>query len=161
MKLPDTSSETSMFLRIIDNHQVQIYDEVNNMVQGGALNERAGENAVRGMGEDALPVGQGMGKADGGGGGTSGGNPVLRGFLSPTEDINAVVTRIGATPLELVDTTGNPQFFSFALEQARQTNPNDLMTSGKTVEELSQPGNVTFMGKDGLGWRTCRRRRRN
>ena len=94
-------------------------------------------------------------------GGTSGGNPVLRGFLSPTEDINAVVTRIGAMPLELVDTTGNPQFFSFALEQARQTNPNGLMTSGKTVEELSQPGTVTFMCKYGLGWRTCRRRWRN
>ncbi|MDY5007047.1 hypothetical protein [Candidatus Allofournierella merdipullorum] len=150
VKLPDTSSDTRKFLRSIDNQQAQVYDEVNNMVQGGALNERTGENAVRGMAEDALPVGQGMGTADGGRGKASGGDSVLRQFLTPSENINAAVERTGATPLELVDTTGNPQFFSFALEQARQTNPNGLMVSGKTVEELSQPGTVTFMSKDGL-----------
>ena len=150
VKLPDTSSDTRKFLRSIDNQQAQVYDEINNMAQGGALNERTGENAVRGMGEDALPLGQGMGTADGGRGQTSVGDSVLRQFLTPSENINAAVERTGATPLELVDTTGNPQFFSFALEQARQTNPNGLMVSGKTVEELSQPGTVTFMSKDGL-----------
>ncbi len=150
VKLPDTSSETRKFLRSIDNQQAQVYDEVNNMVQGGALNERTGENAVRGMAEDALPVGQGMGTADGGRGKASVGDSVLRQFLTPSENINEAIKRSGATPLELVDTTGNPQFFSFALEQARQTNPNGLMVSGKTVEELSQPGTVTFMSKDGL-----------
>lgn len=150
VKLPDTSSDTRKFLRSIDNQQAQVYDEITNMAQGGALNERTGKNAVRGMAEDALPVEQRMGATDGVGRRISGGNPVLRGFLSPTENINAAVARIGATPLELVDTTGNPQFFSFALEQARQTNPNGLMVSGKTVEELSQPGTVTFMSKDGL-----------
>lgn len=150
VKLPDTSSETRKFLRSIDNQRAQVYDEVNNMAQGGALNERTGENAVRGMGEDALSLGQRMGTADGGRGQAFGGDSVLRQFLTPSDNINAAVERTGATPLELVDTTGNPQFFSFALEQARQTNPNGLMVSGKTVEELSQPGTVTFMSKDGL-----------
>lgn len=150
MKLPDTSSETRKFLRSIDNQQAQVYDEINNMAQGGALNERTGENAVRGMAEDAERSGAGAGNGDVQGRVPAGGNPVLRQFLTPSENINEAIKRSGATPMELVDTTGNPQFFSFALEQARQTNPNGLMVSGKTVEELSQPGTVTFMSKDGL-----------
>ena len=150
VKLPDTSSETRKFLRSIDNQQAQVYDEVNNMAQGGALNERTGENAVRGMAEDAERSGAGAGNGDVQGRVPAGGNPVLRQFLTPSENINEAIKRSGATPMELVDTTGNPQFFSFALEQARQTNPNGLMVSGKTVEELSQPGTVTFMSKDGL-----------
>lgn len=150
VKLPDTSSETRKFLRSIDNQQAQVYDEINNMAQGGALNERTGENAVRGMAEDAERSGAGAGNGDVQGRVPAGGNPVLRQFLTPSENINEAIKRSGATPMELVDTTGNPQFFSFALEQARQTNPNGLMVSGKTVEELSQPGTVTFMSKDGL-----------
>lgn len=150
VKLPDTSSDTRKFLRSIDNQQAQVYDEINNMAQGGALNERTGENAVRGMAEDAERSGAGAGNGDVQGRVPAGGNPVLRQFLTPSENINEAIKRSGATPMELVDTTGNPQFFSFALEQARQTNPNGLMVSGKTVEELSQPGTVTFMSKDGL-----------
>lgn len=150
MKLPDTSSDTRKFLRSIDNQQAQVYDEINNMAQGGALNERTGKNAVRGMAEDAEWSGAGAGNGDVQGRVPAGGNPVLRQFLTPSENINEAIKRSGATPMELVDTTGNPQFFSFALEQARQTNPNGLMVSGKTVEELSQPGTVTFMSKDGL-----------
>lgn len=150
VKLPDTSSETRKFLRSIDNQQAQVYDEVTNMAQGGALNERTGENAVRGMAENAEPGRDGAGNGDVQGRVPAGGNPVLRQFLTPSENINEAIKRSGATPMELVDTTGNPQFFSFALEQARQTNPNGLMVSGKTVEELSQPGTVTFMSKDGL-----------
>lgn len=150
VKLPDTSSETRKFLRSIDNQQAQVYDEITNMAQGGALNERTGENAVRGMAENAEPGRDGAGNGDVQGRVPAGGNPVLRQFLTPSENINEAIKRSGATPMELVDTTGNPQFFSFALEQARQTNPNGLMVSGKTVEELSQPGTVTFMSKDGL-----------
>lgn len=150
VKLPDTSSDTRKFLRSIDNQQAQVYDEINNMAQGGALNERTGENAVRGMAENAEPGRDGAGNGDVQGRVPAGGNPVLRQFLTPSENINEAIKRSGATPMELVDTTGNPQFFSFALEQARQTNPNGLMVSGKTVEELSQPGTVTFMSKDGL-----------
>lgn len=150
VKLPDTSSETRKFLRSIDNQQAQVYDEVNNMAQGGALNERTGENAVRGMAEDAEWSGTTNGDGSFPGWVSVGGNPVLRQFLTPTENINAAIERFGATPLELVDTTGNPQFFSFALEQARRANPHGLMVSGKTVDELSLPGTVTFMSKDGL-----------
>lgn len=83
MKLPDTSSETRKFLRSIDNQQAQVYDEVNNMVQGGALNERTGKNAVRGMAEDAEWSGSGYGNGDVQGRVPAGGNPVLRQFLTP------------------------------------------------------------------------------
>ena len=64
--------------------------------------------------------------------------------------MQAALERSGATPLELRDTTSDPQLFSSALEEARQKNPHGLMVSGKTVEELSQPGTRTFMSSDNM-----------
>ena len=150
VKLPETSSETRRVLREgFDNGQRVAYSETMSST-GGAQNEFTGAERVRSLGEDALPMGQGMGFADGGGGNPADGDSVLRGFLSPTENINNAVARTGATPLELRDTTSEPQLFSSALEQARQNNPHGLMVSGKSVEELTQPGTVTFMSRDGL-----------
>lgn len=150
VKLPETSSETRRVLREgLDNGQRVAYSETMSST-GGAKNEFTGAERVRSLGEDALPMGQGMGFADGGGGNPADGDSVLRGFLSPTENINNAVARTGATPLELRDTTSEPQLFSSALEQARQNNPHGLMVSGKSVEELTQPGTVTFMSRDGL-----------
>ena len=150
MKLPETSSETRRILREgLDNGQKVAYSEAMNST-GGAQGEFTGAERVRGLDENALPVGQGMGFADGSGGQTAGRDSILRGFLSPTENINSAVARTGATPLELRDTTSEPQLFSSALEQARQSNPHGLMVSGKSVEELTQPGTVTFMSQDGL-----------
>lgn len=150
VKLPETSSETRRVLREgLDNGQRVAYSETMSST-GGAQNEFTGAERVRSLGEDALPMGQGMGFADGGGGNPADGDSVLRGFLSPTENINNAVARTGATPLELRDTTSEPQLFSSALEQARQNNPHGLMVSGKSVEELTQPGTVTFMSRDGL-----------
>lgn len=150
VKLPETSSETRRVLREgLDNGPRVAYSGTMSST-GGAQNEFTGAERVRSLGEDALPMGQGMGFADGGGGNPADGDSVLRGFLSPTENINNAVARTGATPLELRDTTSEPQLFSSALEQARQNNPHGLMVSGKSVEELTQPGTVTFMSRDGL-----------
>ena len=150
VKLPETSSETRRILREgLDNGQKVAYSETMNST-GGAQGELAGTERVRGLDENALLVGQGMGFADGSGGQTAGRDSILRGFLSPTENINSAVARTGATPLELRDTTSEPQLFSSALEQARQSNPHGLMVSGKSVEELTQSGTVTFMSQDGL-----------
>lgn len=150
VKLPETSSETRRVLREgLDNGQRVAYSETMSST-GGAQNEFTGAERVRSLGEDALPMGQGMGFADGGGGNPADGDSVLRGFLSPTENINNAVARTGATPLELRDTTSEPQLFSSALEEARQNNLHGLMVSGKSVEELTQPGTVTFMSRDGL-----------
>ena len=117
-------------LLYLDNHQPASYSETTNST-GGAQGEFTGTERVRGLDENTLPVGQGMGFADGSGGQTSGRDSILRGFLNPTENINNAVVRTGATPLELRDTTGEPQLFSSALEQARQSNPHGLMVSGK------------------------------
>ena len=65
-------------------------------------------------------------------------------------ETQATIERSGATPIELRDTTSDPQLFSTALEEARQKNPHGLMVSGKTVEELSQPGTRTFMSADNM-----------
>lgn len=121
-----------------------------NGTNGGVLNESAGAAGVRGVARDTLPLSERDGITDAIGGQTAGGNQVLRGFLTPDENLNQAVARTGATPLELTDTTGDPQLFSSALEQARQANPHGLMVSGKSVEELTQPGTVTFMSRDGL-----------
>ena len=121
-----------------------------NGTNGGVLNESAGETGVRGVAGDTLPLSERDGITDAIGGQTAGGNQVLRRFLTPDENLNQAVARTGATPLELTDTTGDPQLFSSALEQARQANPHGLMVSGKSVEELTQPGTVTFMSRDGL-----------
>lgn len=118
--------------------------------KGGTYDEFGGTEAIRGVAEDTLPMGQRMGLEDGRRGQAAGGDQVLRGFLNADENLNNAVARTGATPLELTDTTGDPQLFSSALEQARQMNPHGLMVSGKSVEELTQPGTVTFMSRDGL-----------
>ena len=97
VKLPETSSETRRVLREgLDNGQRVAYSETMSST-GGAQNEFTGAERVRSLGEDALPMGQGMGFADGGGGNPADGDSVLRGFLSPTENINNVVARTGAT----------------------------------------------------------------
>lgn len=97
MKLPETSSETRRVLREgLDNGQMVAYSETMSST-GGAQNEFTGTERVRSLGEDALPMGQGMGFADGGGGNPADGDSVLRGFLSPTENINNAVARTGAT----------------------------------------------------------------
>lgn len=102
-----------------------------NGVNGGVLNESAGAAGVRGVAGDTLPLSERDGITDAIGGQATGGNQVLRGFLTPDENLNQAVARTGATPLELTDTTGDPQLFSSALEQARQANPHGLMVSGK------------------------------
>ena len=97
VKLPETSSETRRVLREgLDNGQRVAYSETMSST-GGAQNEFTGAERVRSLGEDALPMGQGMGFADGGGGNPADGDSVLRGFLSPTENINNAVARTGAT----------------------------------------------------------------
>lgn len=97
VKLPETSSETRRVLREgLDNGQRVAYSETMSST-GGAQNEFTGAERVRSLGEDALPMGQGMGFADGGGGNPADGDSVLRGFLSLTENINNVVARTGAT----------------------------------------------------------------
>lgn len=97
VKLPETSSETRRVLREgFDNGQRVAYSETMSST-GGAQNEFTGAERVRSLGEDALPMGQGMGFADGGGGNPADGDSVLRGFLSPTENINNAVARTGAT----------------------------------------------------------------
>lgn len=97
VKLPETSSETRRVLREgFDNGQRVAYSETMSST-GGAQNEFTGAERVRSLDEDALPMGQGMGFADGGGGNPADGDSVLRGFLSPTENINNAVARTGAT----------------------------------------------------------------
>lgn len=133
----------------IDQQEIPGYTETE-MSTGGAENGYAGAERIPGMDENALPVGQGMGTEYGRRGEAAGGNQVLRGFLSPDENLNQAVANTGATPLELRDTTSDPQLFSSSLEAARQDNPHGLMVSGKSVEELSQPGTVTFMSPDNM-----------
>lgn len=70
--------------------------------------------------------------------------------MTVSPETQATIERSGATPIELRDTTSDPQLFSTALEEARQKNPHGLMVSGKTVEELSQPGTRTFMSADNM-----------
>jgi hypothetical protein len=78
----------------------------------------------------------------------SGGNEGVRRVLTGSAEIGKAIQEYGATPIELRDTTSDPQLFSSALEAARQANPHGLMVSGKTVEELTQPGTLTFMSPD-------------
>ena len=78
----------------------------------------------------------------------SGGNEGVHRVLTGSAEIGKAIQEYGATPIELRDTTSDPQLFSSALEAARQANPHGLMVSGKTVEELTQPGTLTFMSPD-------------
>lgn len=173
--LPDTSSETRKalkagmqeeipYLRPVDSAENTGYDGTNEAYTGGASYDGTGSQ----RGSVAEPDGEGregisellrdtgngsgtqvgeslMGKRDG-----AEGSQVLRGFLNVSPETQAAVERSGATPLELRDTTSDPQLFSTALEEARQKNPHGLMVSPKTVEELSQPGTRTFMSADNM-----------
>lgn len=175
MTLPETSSATRNalkagmqeeipYLRPVDSAENTGYDGTNETYTGGASDDGAG----RGNGKIAEPNGEGRegipellrdaGNSHGaqaseglvGNWNPSGGTQVLRGFLNVSPETQAAVERSGATPLELRDTTSDPQLFSSALEEARQKNPHGLMVSSKTVEELSQPETRTFMSADNM-----------
>lgn len=175
MTLPETSSATRQalkagmqeeipYLRPVDSAENTGYDGTNETYTGGASDDGTG----RGNGKIAEPNGEGRegipellrdaGNSHGaqaseglvGNWNPSGGTQVLRGFLNVSPETQAAVERSGATPLELRDTTSDPQLFSSALEEARQKNPHGLMVSPKTVEELSQPETRTFMSADNM-----------
>lgn len=175
MTLPETSSATRNalkagmqeeipYLRPVDSAENTGYDGTNETYTGGASDVGTG----RGNGKIAEPNGEGRegipellrdaGNSHGaqaseglvGNWNPSGGTQVLRGFLNVSPETQAAVERSGATPLELRDTTSDPQLFSSALEEARQKNPHGLMVSPKTVEELSQPETRTFMSADNM-----------
>lgn len=73
-------------------------------------------------------------------------------FRQPVIDDSGVaeVQKSGSDFVTLQDTTENPELFTRALEDARQANKHGLMVSGKTIEEATAPGTITFMGEDGL-----------
>lgn len=173
--LPDTSSETRKVLRTgaqneipylhsIDSTTNTGYDGTNETYTGGASYDGQGEQSR----DFAQPNREGRegvpellrNPANGGGPGTgadivdgrnaTGRSQVVRGFLTASPETQAAVAQSGATPLELRDTTSDPQLFSTALEEARQKNPHGLMVSPKTVEELNQPGTITFMSADNM-----------
>ncbi len=173
--LPDTSSETRKALRTgaqneipylhsIDSTANTGYDGTNETYTGGASYDGQGEQSR----DFAQPNREGRegvpellrNPANGGGPGTgadivdgrnaTGRSQVVRGFLTASPETQAAVAQSGATPLELRDTTSDPQLFSTALEEARQKNPHGLMVSPKTVEELNQPGTITFMSADNM-----------
>lgn len=173
--LPDTSSETRKalkagmqeeipYLRPIDSAENAGYDGTNEAYTGGASYDGNGRTSGSiaqsdGEGREGIPEllrnpenggrsGTGNGSMEGRN--DAGGSQVLRGFLTDSPEVQAALERNGATPLELRDTTSDPQLFSSALEEARQNNPHGLMVSPKTVEELSQPGTRTFMSADNM-----------
>lgn len=173
--LPDTSSETRKALRTgaqneipylhsIDSTANTGYDETNEAYTGGASYDgRRGQSGnltqSDGEGREGIPellrnVENGSrprtGSDDLEEGGTARGSQVLRGFLTASPEAQNAIKQSGATPLELRDTSSDPQLFSTALEEARQKNPHGLMVSPKTVEELSQPGTRTFMSADNM-----------
>ena len=142
VKLPDTSSETRKFLRSIDNQQAQVYDEINNMAQGGALNvgERdsvlAGRPGIRDSYQDvAIGGAQSRGNSD---------VPERTGLtFSAREKLNqAGITDFGMTE------TRDHQSFIDALEAAKASNKNGASVDSKTLDELQ--GAVAFMSKDGM-----------
>lgn len=173
--LPDTSSETRKALRTgaqneipylhsIDSTANTGYDGTNETYTGGASDDgRRGQSGnltqSDGEGREGIPellrnVENGSrprtGSDDLEEGGTARGSQVLRGFLTASPEAQNAIKQSGATPLELRDTSSDPQLFSTALEEARQKNPHGLMVSPKTVEELSQPGTRTFMSADNM-----------
>lgn len=175
MTLPETSSETRKalkagmqeeipYLRPIDSAENAGYDGTNEAYTGGASYDGNGRTSGSiaqsdGEGREGIPEllrnpenggrsGTGNGSMEGRN--DAGGSQVLRGFLTDSPEVQAALERNGATPLELRDTTSDPQLFSSALEEARQNNPHGLMVSPKTVEELSQPGTRTFMSADNM-----------
>ncbi len=173
--LPDTSSETRKalkasaqneipYLKPVDSAGNTGYDETNEAYTGGASYDgRRGQSGnltqSDGEGREGIPellrnVENGSrprtGSDDLEEGGTARGSQVLRGFLTASPEAQNAIKQSGATPLELRDTSSDPQLFSTALEEARQKNPHGLMVSPKTVEELSQPGTRTFMSADNM-----------
>lgn len=175
MTLPETSSATRQalkagmqeeipYLRPVDSTENTGYDGTNEAYTGGANYDgtRSESGSIAepdGEGREGIPEllrnpenggraqsGEGLvGKRD-----TTGGSQVLRGFLTVSPGTQAAIEQSGATPLELRDTSSDPQLFSTALEEARQKNPHGLMVSPKTVEELNQPGTITFMNADNM-----------
>lgn len=175
MTLPETSSETRKvlktgaqneipYLKPVDSAENTGYDGTNETYTGGSSYDGTGSQNGKiaqpdGEGRDGIPEllqnawdGYGARASEGlvGNGNNVGGTQVLRGFLTVSPETQATIERSGATPIELRDTTSDPQLFSTALEEARQKNPHGLMVSGKTVEELSQPGTRTFMSADNM-----------
>lgn len=175
MTLPETSSATRKalkagmqeeipYLRPVDSAENTGYDGTNETYTGGASYDGNGRTSGSiaqsdGEGREGIPEllrnpenggrsGTGNGSMEGRN--DAGGSQVLRGFLTDSPEVQAALERNGATPLELRDTTSDPQLFSSALEEARQNNPHGLMVSPKTVEELSQPGTRTFMSADNM-----------
>ncbi len=173
--LPDTSSETRKALRTGAQNEIPYlkpvdstgntgYDGTNEAYTGGASYDgRRGQSGnltqSDGEGREGIPellrnVENGSrprtGSDDLEEGGTARGSQVLRGFLTASPEAQNAIKQSGATPLELRDTSSDPQLFSTALEEARQKNPHGLMVSPKTVEELSQPGTRTFMSADNM-----------
>ena len=175
MTLPETSSATRQalkagmqeeipYLRPVDSAENTGYDGTNETYTGGASYDGQGEQS-RDFAQPNREGREGVPEllrdpANGGGPGTgadivdgrnaTGRSQVVRGFLTASPETQAAVAQSGATPLELRDTTSDPQLFSTALEEARQKNPHGLMVSPKTVEELNQPGTITFMSADNM-----------
>lgn len=175
MTLPETSSATRNalkagmqeeipYLRPVDSAENTGYDETNETYTGGANYDgtRSESGSIAepdGEGREGIPEllrnPENGGRAQSGEGlvgerDTTGGSQVLRGFLTVSPGTQAAIEQSGATPLELRDTSSDPQLFSTALEEARQKNPHGLMVSPKTVEELNQPGTITFMNADNM-----------
>ena len=173
--LPDTSSETRKVLRTgaqneipylhsIDSTANTGYDGTNEAYTGGASYDGTGSGErsfaePNGEGRDGIPEllrnaengsGAKSGEISMGGRDNAGGSQVLRGFLTLSPEAQASIERSGATPLELRDTTSDPQLFSSALDEAIRKNSHGLMVSPKTVEELSSPGTRTFMSADNM-----------
>lgn len=173
--LPDTSSETRKALRTgaqneipylhsIDSTANTGYDGTNETYTGGASYDGTGSGERSfaeqdGEGRDGIPEllrnaengsGAKSGEISMGGRDNAGGSQVLRGFLTLSPETQASIERSGATPLELRDTTSDPQLFSSALDEAIRKNSHGLMVSPKTVEELSSPGTRTFMSADNM-----------
>lgn len=173
--LPDTSSETRKalkagmqeeipYLRPIDSAENAGYDETNEAYTGGASYDGTGSGERSfaeqdGEGRDGIQEllrnaengsGAKSGEISMGGRDNAGGSQVLRGFLTLSPETQASIERSGATPLELRDTTSDPQLFSSALDEAIRKNSHGLMVSPKTVEELSSPGTRTFMSADNM-----------
>lgn len=173
--LPDTSSETRKvlktgaqneipYLKPVDSTGNTGYDGTNETYTGGASYDGNGRTSGSiaqsdGEGREGIPEllrnpenrgWQGSGANNVAERNSVGGNQVLHGLLTDSPEMQAALERSGATPLELRDTTSDPQLFSSALEEARQKNPHGLMVSPKTVEELSQPGTRTFMSADNM-----------
>lgn len=101
--------------------------------------------------EGSEPSGAGAGDLDvQGAGRNADGNQ--RVFRQPVMDDaqRQVVESTGATWGNMQDTTADPQRFSKALDESIAANKHGLMVSPKSVEELQQPGTITFMGEDGL-----------